>query len=52
MIDKKRRSDDLIFKTYPRWKRIRLNIIEFIVVLAVLFLFFYACHLVEVIACE
>lgn len=44
------RAEDLIFDTHPRWKRICLTIIEFIIVLAVLFMFCYAHHLVEVLA--
>jgi hypothetical protein len=53
MMNKQRpekiRSSDLFFETYPRWKRIRLTLVEIVVVLAYLIGFCYALHLTEAI---
>lgn len=44
----KRRLDDLVFETSPRWKRIRLTIIEGVAVLLFLFLLILAMNFEQV----
>jgi len=42
-----RRGDDLIFETYPKWRRLLLTVVEFVCVLAVIFLLIYVDHIVR-----
>lgn len=47
-VNHKRRADDLIFDTWPRWKRIRLTVLEILALALIATLIYLAINFEKV----